>query len=223
MNVKCGAINCNYKYKSLTDSINHIKSTHPDIISNLKQRDLDWNKFIEYLKVKGISSVVKIIQHLQDYANGKIHINNLPHEHDGKPFPQMETYNKYLRNTSDQLKKVLKGGDPLTYYWCPSLNITSFDKDMPCDTDVHKIKGKVIKGGKKTRGRKKKGGILFFPPVIPVSLGYYLYQTKMNGKKAIFNWPVQYKSQDPVTKGGKRSRKKRRKKRKRTRRRRRRK
>lgn len=147
MNVKCGAINCNYKYKSLADSINHIKSTHPDIISNLKQRDLDWNKFIEYLKVKGISSVVKIIQHLQDYANGKIHINNLPHEHDGKPFPQMETYNKYLRNTSDQLKKVLKGGDPLTYYWCPSLNITSFDKDMHCDTDVHKIKGKGMKGG----------------------------------------------------------------------------
>jgi len=147
MNVKCGAINCNYKYKSLADSINHIKSTHPDIISNLKQRDLDWNKFIEYLKVKGISSVVKISQLLQDYANGKIHINNLPHEYDGKPFPQMETYNKYLRNTSDQLKKVLKGGDPLTYYWCPSLNITSFDKDMPCDTDVHKIEGKNMKGG----------------------------------------------------------------------------
>lgn len=99
-------------------------------------------------------------------------------------------------------------------------------------------KGKQSKGGKrsrkkrkrkrkkkkKSRRRKKKAGFLF-----EGALGYYLYQTKMKGKKAIFNWPVQYKDQEPVAQdapadptpppatGGKKSRKKHRRKSKKTR------
>ena len=77
---------------------------------------------------------------------------------------------------------------------------------------------------KKSRRRKKKAGFL-----LEGALGYYLYQTKMKGKKAIFNWPVQYKDQEPVAQdapadptpppatGGKKSRKKHRRKSKKTR------
>jgi hypothetical protein len=79
------------------------------------------------------------------------------------------------------------------------------------------------KSRKKSRKRKKKAGFLFTG-----SLGYYLYQTRMNGKKAIFNLPVQYKDPEPTAqaspaasspsaKGGKKSRKKRKRKRKKTR------
>lgn len=85
-------------------------------------------------------------------------------------------------------------------------------------------KKKRKKKRKKSRRRKKKAGFLFIG-----SLGYYLYQTKMNGKKAIFNLPVQYKDSEPVTQdapadptpppatGGKKSRKKHRRKSKKTR------
>ena len=102
-------------------------------------------------------------------------------------------------------------------------------------------KGKQSKGGKrsrkkrkrkrkkkkKSRRRKKKAGFLF-----EGALGYYLYQTKMRGKKANFNWPVSYTDPPPPppepieqtppqaagpASGGKKSRKKRRKKRKKTR------
>lgn len=79
---------------------------------------------------------------------------------------------------------------------------------------------------KKSRRRKKKAGFL-----LEGALGYYLYQTKMKGKKANFNWPVSYTDPPPPpepieqtppqaagpAKGGKKSRKKRRKKRKKTR------
>jgi len=71
-------------------------------------------------------------------------------------------------------------------------------------------KKKSRKKKKKTRRRKKKAGFL-----LEGALGYYLYQTQMNGKKAVFNLPVQYV--DPPqpdaeltpqpTKGGKRTRK----------------
>lgn len=92
----------------------------------------------------------------------------------------------------------------------------------------YKKKKKSRKKKKKTRKRNKKGGIL-----LTGSLGYYLYQTKMNGKKAIFNWPVQYvdppqpaskptpqaptKPTPSKVKGGKRTRKRKRKKRRKTR------
>jgi hypothetical protein len=84
-----------------------------------------------------------------------------------------------------------------------------------------KKRKKKSKKKKKSRRRNKKAGFLF------TGLGYYLYQTKMNGKKAIFNLPVQYKDSEPVAKvaqadptpppakGGKKSRKKRKRKRKR--------
>merc|ERR1711871_1287781 len=45
-------------------------------------------------------------------------------------------------------------------------------------------KKKSRKKKKKTRRRKKKGGILFTG-----ALAYGLYQTQMNGKKAVFNLP----------------------------------
>ena len=81
-------------------------------------------------------------------------------------------------------------------------------------------KKKSRKKKKKTRRRKKKGGILFTG-----ALAYGLYQTQMNGKKAVFNLPVQYVDPPqpaakpnpvPVT-GGKRTRKRKRKKRRKTR------
>ena len=87
-----------------------------------------------------------------------------------------------------------------------------------------KSRKKSRKKKKKSRKRKKKAGFLFTG-----SLGYYLYQTKMKGKKAIFNWPVQYKDPEPAAqaspadsspppaKGGKKSRKKRKRKSKKTR------
>jgi len=78
---------------------------------------------------------------------------------------------------------------------------------------------KSRKKKKKTRRRKKKGGIL-----LEGSLAYGLYQTQMNGKKAVFNWPVQYVDSEPTAnpnpqpvQGGKRSRKRKRKKRRKTR------
>ena len=86
-----------------------------------------------------------------------------------------------------------------------------------------KSRKKRRKKKKKSRRRNKKAGFLF------TGLGYYLYQTKMNGKKAIFNLPVQYKDSEPVAKvaqadptpppakGGKKSRKKRKRKSKKTR------
>ena len=58
-----------------------------------------------------------------------------------------------------------------------------------------KSRKKKRKKKKKSRKRKKKAGFL-----LEGSLGYYLYQTKMKGKKAIFGewpWPVQYKDQEP--------------------------
>ena len=75
-------------------------------------------------------------------------------------------------------------------------------------------KKKSRKKKKKTRRRKKKGGILFTG-----ALAYGLYQTQMNGKKAVFNLPVQYvdppqpaaePSPQPAQ-GGKRTRKRKRK------------
>jgi hypothetical protein len=81
-------------------------------------------------------------------------------------------------------------------------------------------KKKSRKKKKKTRRRKKKGGILFTG-----ALAYGLYQTQMNGKKAVFNLPVQYvdppqPSAEPTpapATGGKRTRKRKRKKRRKTR------
>ena len=81
-------------------------------------------------------------------------------------------------------------------------------------------KKKSRKKKKKTRRRKKKGGILFTG-----ALAYGLYQTQMNGKKAVFNLPVQYvdppqPAAEPTpqpAQGGKRTRKRKRKKRRKTR------
>ena len=75
-------------------------------------------------------------------------------------------------------------------------------------------KKKSRKKKKKTRRRKKKGGIL-----LEGALAYGLYQTQMNGKKAVFNLPIQYvdppqPSAEPTpapATGGKRTRKRNRK------------
>ena len=49
-----------------------------------------------------------------------------------------------------------KKGANLTYYWCPTLNNTSWDENMPCDVDVHKITDKKSGGGKKEEEELKK-------------------------------------------------------------------
>lgn len=42
-----------------------------------------------------------------------------------------------------------KKGANLTYYWCPTLKTTSWDENMPCDVDVHKITDNKSGGMKK--------------------------------------------------------------------------
>lgn len=49
-----------------------------------------------------------------------------------------------------------KKGANLTYYWCPTLKTTSWDENMPCDVDIHKILDNKSGGGKKEEEELRK-------------------------------------------------------------------
>ena len=140
-----------YNYKTFEEALLKLKAKHPEFM-----KTIDIYRYIDNLKIKGITNLDYILDIIKNLLEGKIHKSHLPHEHDYQPFPQMADY---LKQNSDSLKKALqKGGDPLTYYWCPSLNITSWDKKMLCDVDVHRIVGKDMKGGKKVKLNELKIG-----------------------------------------------------------------
>ena len=67
------------------------------------------------------------------------------------------------RKRTKKTRRRKKGGESgeYTYYWCPSLNTTSYDPEMLCDVDVHSIgaqdyKPKGGKRRKKTRRKRRK-------------------------------------------------------------------
>lgn len=67
------------------------------------------------------------------------------------------------RKRRKKTRRRKKGGESgkYTYYWCPTLETTSYDPNMPCPEDVHAIDAEDYKpkGGKrrkKTRRKRRK-------------------------------------------------------------------
>ena len=140
--------------------------------------------FKNNLTMKGKESVSEIAKLIEKHNNSLQvkekqlkYENNMPrtlkpetHEYGGKILyggralgGKKRKSKRRRRKRRKKTRRRKKGGESgeYTYYWCPSLNTTSYDPEMPCDVDVHSIGAQEYKqkGGKrrkKTRRHRRK-------------------------------------------------------------------
>ena len=194
-----------------------------------KRYQADWDRRMK--KAKGnLGAVLKVIE--RQYKR------YLSHDIGDDGFNQYFIWDSFGypvlpgQRLTEVTKAIMIDANPSVYGPGGTLDLAPQQEDQSqsqrrnfCTALQHKLGHCVITGGrrskkrkkkKKSRRRKKKAGFL-----LAGTLGYYLYQTKMQGKKANFNWPVSYTDPPPPPEptdqtppqaaGGKKSRKRRRK------------